>query len=82
MARRVCSVPLPWCGCSTTLSSAALDVFLNEPRIDPRFAALDNVVLHPHHGSGTEETRRAMGELVRRNLQAHFGGQPLVTPVA
>ena len=65
-----------------TIAGAALDVFLNEPRIDPRFAALDNVVLHPHHGSGTEQTRRAMGELVRRNLQAHFGGQPLVTPVA
>jgi D-3-phosphoglycerate dehydrogenase len=65
-----------------TIAGAALDVFLNEPRIDPRFAALDNVVLHPHHGSGTEETRRAMGELVRRNLQAHFGGLPLITPVA
>jgi D-3-phosphoglycerate dehydrogenase len=64
------------------IAGAALDVFLNEPRIDPRFAALDNVVLHPHHGSGTEETRRAMGELVRRNLQAHFGGLPLITPVA
>jgi len=64
------------------VAGAALDVFLNEPRIDSRFAALDNVVLHPHHGSGTEETRRAMGELVRRNLEAHFAGQPLVTPVA
>jgi lactate dehydrogenase-like 2-hydroxyacid dehydrogenase len=64
-----------------TIAGAALDVFLNEPRIDPRFAALDNVVLHPHHGSGTEQTRRAMGELVRRNLQAHFDGLPLVTPV-
>ncbi|MGJ7535820.1 MULTISPECIES: 2-hydroxyacid dehydrogenase [unclassified Variovorax] len=64
------------------IAGAALDVFLNEPRIDPRFAALDNVVLHPHHGSGTEQTRRAMGELVRRNLEAHFAGQPLITPVA
>lgn len=64
------------------IAGAALDVFLNEPRIDPRFAALDNVVLHPHHGSGTEQTRRAMGELVRRNLEAHFAGLPLVTPVA
>ena len=64
------------------IAGAALDVFLNEPRIDPRFAVLDNVVLTPHHGSGTEQTRRAMGELVRRNLEAHFAGQPLVTPVA
>ena len=65
-----------------SIAGAALDVFLNEPRIDPRFAALDNVVLTPHHGSGTEQTRRAMGELVRRNLEAHFAGRPLVTPVA
>jgi lactate dehydrogenase-like 2-hydroxyacid dehydrogenase len=65
-----------------SIAGAALDVFLNEPRIDPRFAALDNVVLTPHHGSGTEQTRRAMGELVRRNLEAHFAGQPLLTPVA
>ncbi|BEP40789.1 2-hydroxyacid dehydrogenase [Variovorax sp. V15] len=64
------------------IAGAALDVFLNEPRIDPRFAALDNVVLTPHHGSGTEATRRAMGELVRRNLEAHFAGRPLITPVA
>lgn len=66
---------------SRSIAGAALDVFLNEPRIDPRFAALDNVVLTPHHGSGTGQTRRAMGELVRRNLEAHFAGRPLVTPV-
>ncbi len=54
----------------------------NEPRIDPRFAALDNVLLQPHHASGTTETRRAMGQLVRDNLQAHFAGRPLLTPVA
>lgn len=65
-----------------SIAGAALDVFLNEPAIDARFAALDNVVLTPHHGSGTEQTRRAMGELVRRNLEAHFAGRPLVTPVA
>jgi lactate dehydrogenase-like 2-hydroxyacid dehydrogenase len=39
-------------------------------------------VLQPHHGSGTEETRRAMGQLVRDNLAAHFGDRPLLTPVA
>jgi len=63
------------------IAGAGLDVFLNEPRIDPRFLALDNVVLQPHHGSGTEETRRAMGQLVRDNLAAHFGDRPLLTPV-
>ncbi len=63
------------------IAGAGLDVFWNEPRIDPRFLTLDNVVLQPHHGSGTEETRRAMGRLVRDNLTAHFAGQPLLTPV-
>ena len=51
------------------------------PRIDPRFMGLSNVVLQPHNGSATVETRRAMGQLVRDNLQAHFAGQPLPTPV-
>jgi lactate dehydrogenase-like 2-hydroxyacid dehydrogenase len=65
-----------------TIKAAGLDVFLNEPTIDPRFLNLDNVVLQPHHGSGTIETRKAMGKLVRDNLAAHFAGQPLPTPVA
>jgi D-3-phosphoglycerate dehydrogenase len=63
------------------IKGAALDVFLNEPNIDPRFLALDNVTFYPHHGSGTVETRKAMGQLVRDNLAAHFAGQPLLTPV-
>jgi lactate dehydrogenase-like 2-hydroxyacid dehydrogenase len=67
---------------SRVIKGAALDVFLNEPNIDARLLALDNVVLQPHHGSGTIETRKAMGRLVRDNLAAHFAGQPLVTPVA
>jgi lactate dehydrogenase-like 2-hydroxyacid dehydrogenase len=64
-----------------TIKAAGLDVFLNEPTIDPRFLDLDNVVLQPHHGSGTIETRKAMGQLVRDNLAAHFAGQTLPTPV-
>ncbi|MBB3132866.1 D-3-phosphoglycerate dehydrogenase [Rhizobium pisi] len=64
-----------------TIQAAGLDVFLNEPRIDARFLALENVVLQPHHGSGTVETRKAMGQLVRDNLAAHFAGGPLPTPV-
>ena len=63
------------------IKGAGLDVFANEPNIDPRFATLDNVVLHPHHGSGTVETRKAMGKLVRDNLAAHFAGLPLLTEV-
>lgn len=64
------------------IKAAGLDVFQNEPRIDPRFLALQNVVLQPHHGSGTVETRKAMGQLMRDNLAAHFAGRPLLTPVA
>ncbi|QRM57060.1 2-hydroxyacid dehydrogenase [Sinorhizobium sp. BG8] len=64
-----------------TIKAAGLDVFYNEPKIDPRFLELDNVVLQPHHGSGTVETRKAMGQLVRDNLAAHFSGKPLPTPV-
>lgn len=63
------------------LGSAALDVFEGEPKLNPRFLALDNVLLQPHHASGTIETRKAMGQLVRDNLMAHFSGQPLLTPV-
>jgi lactate dehydrogenase-like 2-hydroxyacid dehydrogenase len=66
---------------SRAIAGAALDVFCNEPNIDSRFMALDNVLLQPHQASGTFETRRAMGQLVRDNLQAHFSGQPLLTPV-
>lgn len=64
-----------------TLGFAALDVFEGEPKIDPRFLALDNVLLQPHQGSGTLDTRKAMGQLVRDNLTAHFSGKPLLTPV-
>lgn len=62
------------------LGAAGLDVFNNEPDIDPAFLALDNVVLQPHVGSATHPTRRAMGQLVVDNLAAFFAGKPLVTP--
>jgi lactate dehydrogenase-like 2-hydroxyacid dehydrogenase len=63
------------------LGSAVLDVFEGEPELNPRFLKLDNVLLQPHHASGTVETRKAMGKLLRDNLQAHFSGLPLLTPV-
>lgn len=63
------------------LGSAALDVFEGEPALNPRFLELDNVLLQPHHASGTIETRKAMGKLVRDNLSAHFAGNELPTPV-
>lgn len=66
---------------SGALGSAALDVFEGEPKLNPRFLTLPNVLLQPHHASGTIETRKAMGQLLRDNLTAHFAGLPLPTPV-
>jgi lactate dehydrogenase-like 2-hydroxyacid dehydrogenase len=64
---------------SHRIRGAALDVFWNEPSIDPRFYSLDNVVLQPHRSSATVETRAAMGQLVRENLRAFFEDMPLIT---
>ncbi|RPE66563.1 lactate dehydrogenase-like 2-hydroxyacid dehydrogenase [Pacificibacter maritimus] len=64
-----------------TIAGAALDVFEGEPALDPRFKTLSNIVLQPHCGSGTFETRKAMGALVRENLDCHFAGRPLPTQV-
>ena len=63
------------------LAGAGLDVFLNEPDIDTRFAVLDNVVLQPHQGSATHTTRAAMARLQRDNITAFMEGRPLLTPV-
>ena len=64
-----------------SLRGAALDVFEGEPKLDPRFTTLPNALLQPHHASGTHETRRAVGQLMIANLNAHFMGKPLLTPV-
>ena len=66
---------------SGTLGSAALDVFEGEPALNPRFLALPNVLLQPHHASATAETRKAMGKLMFDNLAACFDGQTLLTEV-
>ncbi|MRX06366.1 2-hydroxyacid dehydrogenase [Pseudoduganella sp. FT25W] len=63
------------------LGMAALDVFADEPRVPAALRELENVVLTPHVGSLTVETRHAMGQLVVDNLRAHFDGKPLLTPV-
>ena len=63
------------------IAGAALDVFADEPNVPAELRACDNVVLTPHMASGTWETRGAMADLAFANLQAHFAGKPLLTPV-
>ncbi|CAN1136974.1 Hydroxyphenylpyruvate reductase, partial [Linum perenne] len=62
------------------LGGAGLDVFENEPNVPEKLMELENVVILPHVGSGTEETRKAMADLVG-NLVAHFQGRELLTSV-
>lgn len=63
------------------LGMAALDVFVDEPNVPAELLEMSNVVLSPHNGSATHKTRWAMGDLVVRNLKAHFAGLPAITPV-
>lgn len=66
---------------SGKLGGAGLDVFVDEPRVPEVLFGMDNVVLEPHVGSGTIETRRAMSQLVLDNLDAKFSGKPLLTEI-
>ncbi len=63
------------------IAAAGLDVFEREPEVEPRLLGLDNVVLTPHLGSATVETRTAMAELAARNAISVLGGQGPITPV-
>jgi glyoxylate reductase len=63
------------------IAAAGLDVYEREPRVEPGLLDLDNVVLAPHLGSATVETRTAMAELAVRNAIAVVGGEPPLTPV-
>ncbi|MGK7755379.1 MULTISPECIES: 2-hydroxyacid dehydrogenase [unclassified Roseovarius] len=68
---------------SGQLSAAGLDVYHNEPALDPRFLKYDNIVLAPHLGSATDGTREAMGFRAIDNLEAFLKGDTpgdLVTP--
>jgi lactate dehydrogenase-like 2-hydroxyacid dehydrogenase len=62
-----------------TIKGAGLDVFADEPRIPPPLLSMDKVVLLPHVGSATRETRQAMGDLCKANLDAWFAAKPLPT---
>ena len=57
------------------IAGAGLDVFEAEPRVNEALLTLDNVVLLPHLGSATQETRVAMGMRVLDNLEAFFAGR-------
>ena len=63
------------------LGGAALDVFEKEPEVPAALLGLDNVVLSPHQGSATNQTRDAMGALLVANLDRHFAGEPLISAV-
>ena len=63
------------------LGGAALDVFEKEPEVPTALLGLDNVVLSPHQGSATNQTRDAMGALLVANLDRHFAGEPLISAV-
>jgi lactate dehydrogenase-like 2-hydroxyacid dehydrogenase len=63
------------------LRGAALDVFEDEPNVPAALLAMGNVVLTPHIASGTNETRRAMGNLMIDNLDAFFAGKSMPTQV-
>ncbi len=59
-----------------TIAGAGLDVYEFEPKVSPELASLENVVLLPHLGSATRETRVAMGMRVAENVRAFFAGEP------
>jgi len=59
------------------IAGAALDVFENEPAIEPELTKMDNTVIVPHVGSATIETRTAMGMLAADNILARIRGKPL-----
>jgi hydroxypyruvate reductase len=61
------------------IKAAGLDVFVDEPHIPPEMMSMENVVLLPHVGSATRETRQAMGDLCKANLDAYFAGKGVLT---
>jgi glyoxylate reductase len=72
---------LAWAMQEHLIAAAALDVYEREPNVYAPLLAMENVVLAPHLGSATRETRTAMAELAVENVLAVLAGQPPKTPV-
>ena len=73
---------LAWALRERLIAGAALDVYEAEPTVHPDLLTLETVVLTPHLGSATRETRTAMAELAVRNVVKVLGGGPPLTPVS
>jgi glyoxylate reductase len=73
---------LVWAIGERLIAGAALDVYEREPIVHPGLIGLENVVLAPHLGSATRETRTAMAELAARNVTAVLSGKAPLTPVS
>jgi lactate dehydrogenase-like 2-hydroxyacid dehydrogenase len=63
------------------IGGAGLDVFENEPNVPQALRDMPHVVLTPHVGSATTQTRKAMADLAMENLRLHFAGKPVKTAV-
>jgi glyoxylate reductase len=72
---------LVWALQERLIAGAGLDVYENEPAVHPGLAAFENVILAPHLGSATRETRTAMADLAVRNVLAVLAGAPPLTPI-
>ncbi len=72
---------LAWALRERLIAAAALDVYEREPAVHPPLLEMENVILAPHLGSATHETRRAMASLAVENVLAVLSGQPARTPV-
>ncbi len=66
---------------NNVIEGAALDVYDEEPYEGTELLPLDNLVMTPHFGGGTEHAQRRMTSLVKANLDNHFDGKPVVSPV-
>jgi glyoxylate reductase len=72
---------LAWALGEHLIAGAALDVYEREPEVHADLLGLENVVLAPHLGSATRETRTAMAELAARNVIEVLAGRPPITPI-